>query len=56
MTKKYQTSLKKHFGIKPSSFNNSHKEAIEREVDKLLPGKPKKCVEQVTLKEVPDRS
>ena len=56
MTKKYQTSLKKHFGIKANSFNYSHKEAIERKVDTLLAGKPENCVEQVTLKKVPNRS
>ena len=35
-----------------SNFENSHKEAIQREVDKLLAEKPKNCIEQVTLKEV----
>ena len=37
---------------KGSSFDNSHKEAIEREVDKLLAEKPKNCMKQVTLREV----
>ena len=41
-----------HFGKKASSFDNSHKEEIEREVDKLLAEKPKNCMEQVRLKEV----
>ena len=41
-----------HFNIKASTFDNSHKEAIEREVDKFLAEKPKNCMEQVTLKEV----
>ena len=35
-----------------SNFENSHKEAIQREVDKLLAEKPKNCIEQVTLKKV----
>ena len=35
-----------------SNFENSHKEAIQREVDKLLAEKPKNCIEQVTRKEV----
>ena len=56
MKKKYQRSLKKQFGIKASSFNYSHKEAIERKVDTLLAAKPENCVEQVTLKKVPNRS
>ena len=41
-----------HFYKKASSFDNYHKEAIEREVDKLLAEKPKNCMEQVALKEV----
>ena len=31
-----------HFGKKASSFDNSHKEEIEREVDNLLAKKPKR--------------
>ena len=52
MTKKYPTSLKKSHFDKKSNFDNSHKEAVEREVDKFLEEKPKNCMEQVTLKEV----
>ena len=45
--------LKKiHFGKEASKFDNSHKVAIEREVDKLLAERPKNCTEQVKLKEV----
>ena len=39
---KYQTSSKKtHFDKKASSFDNFHKETVEREVDKLLAEKNK---------------
>ena len=44
--------IETHFDEKARSFDNFHKEAIEREVDKLLAEKPKNCMEQVTLKEV----
>ena len=44
--------IETHFDKKGSSFDNSHKEAVEREVDKLLAEKPKNCMEQVTVKEV----
>ena len=44
--------IETHFDKKASNFDNSHKEAIEREIDKLLAEKPKNCMEQVTLKEV----
>ena len=43
---------KTHFDKKPSSFDNSHEDAIEREVDKLLAEQPKNCMEQVKMKEV----
>ena len=37
--------IETHFDKKASSFDNSHKGAIEREVDKLLAEKPKNCME-----------
>ena len=43
---------KTHFGKEASKLDNSHKEAIEKEVDKPLAERPKNCTEQVKLKEV----
>ena len=41
-----------HFSDQSKSSLQNYKEAIEREVDKLLAEKPKNCMEQVTMKKV----
>ena len=45
------TLKRTHFDKRASNFDNSHKEAIEKGVDKSSAEKQNNCMEQVTLEE-----